>query len=303
MKIKKKCMIFTITLIAVLSLNIVSFADPVGVDDNVTNGTGGVQPKTTANAGGTYSAPPSSEDGVIDIKIPQSDQKALGEIAEKINSAEKGGQQPLQSDNPDVILNGTAFQVTEGSIKFNSKEFAQADKKSSKQNLSVFVDELKNSQVSDATQQYIFDLIRQQNTSASVMLIPMIMDSTKADTYTAMRVMSPLSEFIRVLLGMGAITVVFVLVITTIIDILYLAFPYGRNSGQKPSVVSLEAYSALKECESSITSSGNFKNQHFIYLKRKAISFIIVSFCLVYLVAGELSGIVAWFLSLATGLL
>ncbi|HFL3696570.1 hypothetical protein [Clostridioides difficile] len=303
MKIKKKIMIFVITLITVLSLNIVSFADPVGVDDNVTNGTGGVQPKTTANAGGTYSAPPSSEDGVIDIKIPQSDQKALGEIAEKINSSEKGGQQPLQSDNPDVTLNGTAFQVTEGSIKFNSKEFAQADKKSSKQNLSVFVEELKNSQVSDATQQYIFDLIRQQNTSASVMLIPMIMDSTKADTYTAMRVMSPLSEFIRVLLGMGAITVVFVLVITTIIDLLYLSFPYGRNSGQKPSAVSLEAYSALKECESSITSSGNFKSQHLIYAKRKAFSFIIVSFCLVYLVAGELSSIVAWFLSLASGLL
>ncbi|HBE9444518.1 hypothetical protein [Clostridioides difficile] len=302
MNIKRHLVMLITIILTILSLGVVSFADPIDTDGNANNGVGGVVPKTTANAGGTYSAPSNNQDGVVEIKIPQGDQKALGEIAEKINSADKGGQEPLQAKDPEVNLTGTAFQVSEGAIKFNTKEFSQADNKSAKQNLRAFVNELKKSQVSDETQQYIFDLISQNNADASVMLIPIIIDSTRADMFTGMKIVGPFLEIFRVAAGVASIIIIVLLIASSIVDLVYIGVPIGDRDNKKPMFISPEAISAVRESVSSISSGGQFKNAYVVYLKRKVFSYIILSICLLYLIAGELGGVIGWFLNLASGL-
>lgn len=255
-----------------------------------------VDTPTTYSAGG-------SDEGKLSINIPQSDQKAMEEVVKKISDK----QESLQAKNPgDEGLNGTLFDVQKEKIVFNSDAFNRASEKSAKQNMEVVTNALTNSQVSSETQQYIFDAITGENPDASVILIPMLMDSTKADIYTAMRIVDPFLSFMRVVFGLGAIVIVLLLTASTIIDMCYIGLPMARGEGDKGSkipFVSWDAEAVVKEVESSIGGGdGKYKNAYVLYFKRRVLTYIILAVCLLYLIAGELGGVISWFLNLASGL-
>lgn len=244
-----------------------------------------------------------ASDGKIPITIPQSDQAAMKDVIEKLTD----GQETLQSKDPKDSsgLSGTLFGGDESKLTFDSASFNKASEKSAKQNMKVLTTALTNSQVSPETQQYIFDAITGANADASVILIPMLMDSTKADIYSAMRIVEPFLGFMRVVFGLGAIVIVLLLATSTIVDLCYIGLPMCRGEeDNKPKVpfVSLDAESVVKEVASNVGSDGKYKNAYIMYFKRRALTYIILAVCLLYLVAGELGGVISWFLNLASGL-
>lgn len=252
----------------------------------------------------TYDTGGNVSDGKVPITIPQSDQKAMEDVAKKVGEK----QEKLQAKNPSDSdgLNGTLFDVSKEKITFDSNSFGRASEKSAKQNMKVFTDALKESQVSTETQQYIFDAITGNSPDASVILIPMLMDSTKADIYSAMRIVDPFLGFMRVVFGIGAIVIVLLLATSTIVDLCYIGLPMtrGEDDGKsKIPFVSVDAESVVKEVASSVGGGdGKYKNPYIMYFKRRALTYIILAICLLYLVAGELGGVISWFLNLASGL-
>lgn len=133
------------------------------------------------------------------------------------------------------------------------------------------------------------------------------MDSTKADIYSAMKIVEPFLGLMRVVFGIGAVVIVLLLTTSTIIDLCYVGLPMCRGEkDNKPVIpfVSVDAESVVKEVESSIGGGNDtkYKNAYVMYFKRRAFTYIILAVCLLYLIAGELGGVISWFLNLASGL-
>jgi hypothetical protein len=201
--------------------------------------------------------------------------------------------------------------VTYGDKKlyFNQKNFTDATEKSKKEALGNFVRGLQKSTVSDQTQQKIFDDMSAADDNVSRMLIPLVMDSTTADLYTAMKWVSPFLPIVRLVFGIGAFCIFLFLMGSTIVDLAFIGLPIARESlqnkgeqkGGKIPFVSSDAMSVIKETESALDSSGGYKNAYLIYFKRRALTYIILSVCVLYLVVGELGGLIGWLLSLGSG--
>lgn len=195
-------------------------------------------------------------------------------------------------------------------LEFDKQAFDNGTEKSRKKVMQNLVTSLKESKMEDQHQQYVIDKLSSRDSDVSRMLIPIVMDSTSADLYTALKWLSPLLPIVRVLFGIGAIVISILLIGSTIIDLCFIGLPIMRESmnnnadsrGGKIPFVSSDAVSVIKETESSSDSSGGYKNAYLVYFKRRAITYIILSICLLYLVLGELSGLIAWLLSLGDGI-
>jgi hypothetical protein len=213
-----------------------------------------------------------------------------------------------RNDNTDTRL--LVYDNDGGVIKFNLENFRTATEKSKLNALKIFVTELQDSRVANQTQQNVIDAMVAMNKDVSTMLLPMVMDATSADLYTAMKFLNPILPILRVLFGIGAIFISLFLIGVTIIDMCFIGLPIAREQlqtradekgGGKIPFVSSDAISVVRDVESSLQSSGSYKNAYLLYFKRRVLTYIILSICLLYLVLGELGGLISWLLNLGSG--
>lgn len=202
------------------------------------------------------------------------------------------------------------FDTTTGAVTVNITAFNNATEKSRKQVLGDLIKELHNSSVSEQSQQKLIDEMSASNGDVSRLLIPLVMDSTSADLFTAMKWINPILPIVRVIFGLGAIITAIVTIASTIMDLIFIGLPVGReflenrqdqNGGKKPPFVSADAVSVIRETESALDSSGGYKNAYVMYFKRRILTYIVLAICLLYLVVGELGGLIAWLLNLGSG--
>ncbi|SFM42443.1 hypothetical protein SAMN03159341_13236 [Paenibacillus sp. 1_12] len=254
-----------------------------------------------------------AEDGSYDIKsiaIPSGDKKHMKEVWGKMGTDGDYLRMEFKAntgnENNDTRL--LSYEDSSNTIKFNNSNFKAATDKSRKNALGIFVEELQRSPVSEQTQQNIMNSLSATNSDVSLLLIPLVMDSTSADIYTAMKWLSPILPVVRILFGIGAIIISILLIGSSIMDLVYIGLPIAREGmdsrsekNGKPKFVSNDAVSVVKETESSLDSTGGYKNAYLMYLKRRSLTYIILSICLLYLVVGELGGLIAWILNLGSG--
>ena len=243
-------------------------------------------------------------DGVA-IKIPSSDSAAFSDLftdgddaAEFVESIKMEMQAGKGDEStPICSFNGTT-------LTFDYMSFKNATEKSRKNAIKHFVNALKDSNVSDQTQQMVFDRMTEADSDVAALMIPLVFDSTKADVYTAYKWLSPALNSLRKVFGVAAIAIIVLVIISTIIDLVFMGLPFNRDSkeGKRPIWISPEAYSTIKECESSLDSSGGYKNAYFLYFKRRFVTYIILSICILYLVLGQIGTLISWFMSLGGGL-
>lgn len=239
------------------------------------------------------------------VNVPSSDSQALGQAFSGYGGKDSEKLQPKAGSDWTaqtlVSVNGTK-------ITFNQGAFEQATDKSRKKAVEAFVDRLSKSEVSDQTQQNIFESMSNSDRQIQAMMIPLIFDSTSADLYTAMKWVTPLLGILRVVLGVGAIILVVLILGSTLMDCIYIGIPMARgnkdggNSNDKPFGVSYDAISVVKEVESSLDGNSKYKNGYIIYLRRRAITYFVLGLCLLYLIVGELGGLMAWLMSLGSGI-
>lgn len=259
----------------------------------------------TVKSGATTTKEPSSATGVqIPLVLPEGDAGILTKTIEK--------QTEKLTLDPQKNAGKTGTEKLFSTGKFNATFFEKATNDSRKTALKQFVENLQLSGMTEQSQQRVFDQMQAGNKEINRVLIPMVMDSSSADLYGAMRVVAPFLPFVRVVFGIGAILITLFLVGSTILDLVFIGLPIARESmskgkdgasGGKPGFISTDAQSVINETESNVGSSGGggYKNAYILYFKRRALTYIVLAFCLLYLVVGELGGLIAWLMSLGDG--
>lgn len=214
----------------------------------------------------------------------------------------------LKASSPSGI-DTTLFKFSEPNLIFYPETFKYATDASKKEALSIFINGLQSSSVSAQTQNNIIDQLNASSSEVSKMLIPLVMDATSADLYTAMKFLKPILPIVRVIFGIGAIVISLFLIGTTIVDLCFIGLPVARERlqarqderGGRIPFVSSDAVSVVRDVESSLESAGTYKNAYLLYFKRRILTYIILSICILYLVVGELGGLISWILTLGEG--
>lgn len=200
-------------------------------------------------------------------------------------------------------------------ITFNQAAFAVGTETSRRDAVKLLVDTLKLSDMSPQTQQSIFQQLGSFDKDISVLFVPLIFEQTNADLFSAFRVVAPFLPLVRVILGVMSVVIVFLLMISTVLDLAYIGLPFAREisvsssdgrggsnkTTSKPPGVSWDAIVSVQETETSLGKEGGYKNAYVTYFRRRVLTYIILSICILYLVVGELGGLIAALLNLASG--
>lgn len=199
------------------------------------------------------------------------------------------------------------FDKTSGILKFNDEKYKEANKKQADKAIIAFIKGIKDSSLTLDTQQDIVNQIQESNTDVAAVMIPLIFGDSKADLFTAYKWLFPFIQMLRIVFGIGSIIIILLLIGSTIIDMVYIGLPVWRvqqeekGQGKHPFGVSYEALKTVKEVEKNL-GEGSYQNAYIIYFKRRALTYIILSICLLYLIVGELGGLISWILGLASGI-
>ncbi len=212
------------------------------------------------------------------------------------------------AENGEVVL----FKLAEGKLVFYDNNFDEANLKDVKSAMTAFINSLKDSSLDADTQKSIMTQIQESNTDVAALMIPIIFDNTKADLFTAYKWLYPFLQLLRVVFGLGSVFIILVTIGSTIMDMVYIGLPVwreqqadkqaekGGQSNKLPFGVSYEALGIVRETEKNL-GDGSYQNAYLMYFKHRAMTYIILSICLLYLIAGELGGLIAYVLKLVGG--
>lgn len=197
------------------------------------------------------------------------------------------------------------YDTTSGKLTFNEEVFRRANQKEAKKIMSALINQIKDSSLPLDMQQDIMSQIQESDNDVAAIMIPLIFDESRADLFTAYKWLFPFLQILRVVFGVGAVAIVLLLIGSTIMDLVYIGLPVWReqqaDKGKKnPFGVSYEAIKTVKEVENNLGDSG-YQNAYLLYLKRRALTYIVLAVCLLYLIVGELGGLISWILSLVSG--
>ena len=199
------------------------------------------------------------------------------------------------------------YDTTSGKLTFNEEVFRRANQKEAKKIMSALINQIKDSSLPLDMQQDIMSQIQESDNDVAAIMIPLIFDESRADLFTAYKWLYPFLQILRVVFGIGAVAIVLLLIGSTIMDLVYIGLPVWREQqaekgkgSKNPFGVSYEAIKTVTEVEKNL-GDGGYQNAYLLYLKRRALTYIVLAVCLLYLIVGELGGLISWILSLASG--
>lgn len=176
--------------------------------------------------------------------------------------------------------------------------------------MKTFVDCLDDTPASDDAIKEFMQTFEDTDRSVSSVMLPMVFRETKANIYEAYKIVEPFLDVLNVVLGVGCVALILLLLFSTVMDLAYIGLPVWReaqeakNGAKKhPFGVSYEALRTVEETEKNLGGGdGEYKNAYLLYFKRRALTYIILAICIMYLICGGLSGIIAFVLSLTGGM-
>lgn len=202
------------------------------------------------------------------------------------------------------------LEIQKGSITVYPSAFKSCKDSDVSKAMKLFVDGLTNSGGNPDTIQQIMRDIQDTDTSVSAVMLPLIFQSTKGDMYQAYKITSPFLNILSIVLGVGAVILILLLLFSTVMDLAYIGLPVwreaqqGKDGGKKhPFGVSYEALTTVTEVEKGLGGGdGSYRNAYILYFRRRALTYIILAICIMYLICGGLSGIIGFVLSLVSGI-
>lgn len=202
-------------------------------------------------------------------------------------------------------------------ITFNYVAFNQMDSKLQEASLSAFVKAMNNSSIGKSDKSKIYAEIRNNCSGANSAMIAVIFEDSRADMNTAMDIFHPFSGVVGTIIGIGCIIIIVLLVSSTVLDLCYINFPFfqnfadshgggggGSSTGGKPVWVTRDAYAVVNDGATGGRGNGNggkYQNVNFAYLKKRIVTYIVLAICLLYLLSGQITGLIAWLLNLVSG--
>lgn len=242
----------------------------------------------------------------------------LGEAIEKANKNQGYDEDDAGVSSPDttlyVDLKGvpTPLMKTdgEGKLEIDMDTWAAASTENVTKAMKHFVDELDKTDASDDAVQDFMQTFQDADESVSSIMLPMIFRATKADLYKAYEMAKPFLDVLNVVLGIGCVLLILLLLFSTVMDLAYIGLPMFRelssgkdNNGKQPFGVSFEATKTVEEIEKGAGGGdGGYRNAYLLYFRRRALTYIVLAICIMYLICGGLSGLIGWVLGLTAGI-
>ncbi len=231
---------------------------------------------------------------------------AAGTDYKKGNVSFKGG--TLTVTTKGVVYD--LLTVKDGTdIYVDINSFKKAKKSDVSAAMELFVKALNDVAMDPDTAHQIMNDIQDVDSSVSSIMLPLIFASTKGDMFAAYKIMAPFLDVLSIVLGVGAVILILILLFSTVMDLAYIGLPVwreaqeGKNNGKHPFGVSYEALRTVQEVEKGIGGGdGEYRNAYLLYFKRRALTYIILAICIMYLICGGLSGIIGFVLQLVSGI-
>lgn len=123
---------------------------------------------------------------------------------------------------------------------------------------------------------------------------------TSVDIVSASRLIEPFHGTIGVILGLIALFTLISLGLSLGLDSVYMASPFvytlmhKSGDGEKPKIISQEAYSAVLDSANSI-GTGTFKSAFSFYFRRRVGVLFLVSISIGFLISGDIYRLVSYF--------
>lgn len=214
------------------------------------------------------------------------------------------------------------FTLKSGVFKFHGKEFEDiADSAFQQAIINEFAKAMASdnfrTKFSDADRQAIYNEIKDNCGSANAAMISALFQDTKADMFSALRIFQPFNGIVGTILGICVLALIILLIGSTALDMAYINFPIARNfmygkdkeggdkggGAKKPWGVTSDAWSVVNECEGGGGSGGDgkYKNANIAYFKRRIVTYIVVAIMILYLLSGQLAGLIGWLMNLVSG--
>lgn len=277
------------------------------IDDNTAT-VNGSPDKKASTAGGTDSIESGFvlPDDDVQFVLASNTDPALSRLT--YYSTAGGKKVATNGFKPFVALGGNKYT-------FNKTDFATMSDSDKVLAMKVVTQHIGNNAMSQASRQQVYDNLRSVSDDAVATALPLIFDNTKADMFTALKIFQPFSSPICVALGVGVVFLVVCIVGSTLLDFIYIGLPFARRAGtgdsnggaggqSKPIWVTNEAYSSVTECESgtsSGSSGGHYKNPYCKYLWRRMGTYIILGICILYLLSGQIVGLISIVMHMVSG--
>lgn len=234
-------------------------------------------------------------------------------VKESFNTANKHLGADGYTNELVVKIKGTWYsllRVESDVLKVNKTVWAEAKDSDVTKSMRKFVDSISDNVASPDAVQQLMGNLQDSDSSVSAVMLPLIFDSTKGDMYAAYKITSPFLNILSVVLGVGAVILILLLLFSTVMDLAYIGLPVwreaqsGKEGGKKhPFGVSYEALTTVTEIEKGLGGGdGGYRNAYLLYFRRRALTYIILAICIMYLIAGGLSGIIGFVLSLVSGI-
>lgn len=192
----------------------------------------------------------------------------------------------------DTIL---SYDSKNGLVKFNNVRYSKFDLKQKNDFMDKSLSAVKQSSLNTKDKNKLFNFIADQDSTTSTAIRNLKVDA-QADIASAAAWYKPFSGGISTLLGVLALATMLFLGITTVIDVAYLAVPMFRifldkdDRNERPKLISQEAYKVVIDSENETT--GSYMG---LYLRRRAITMIVVGLAIAYLISGSIFDIIAFF--------
>ena len=223
--------------------------------------------------------------------------------------------------NKIVLPNGKTFSLfsfkvsSKGSkyydISFDGVNFSKLSDETKERLLSNFETAVTKSKISAQGQQYIYSEIRDNYDYDIALIQENIVEKVQPNMFTAYELMHPFSGVVGTVIGCICVVIILSLVMTTLLDVMYMQFPVFRektfqatqksNNGrfsfirnrtqiERPWFISYEAAYANKV---NVESNGE-KNALIVYLRYRIVSLIVITICIAYLTGGLFMDVVRW---------
>lgn len=222
-----------------------------------------------------------------------------GDTDAVISIGESAGEVALICRKANDVANEEILVYTSSDtlLSFSNKKYSKLTVDVKREFMEVALLTTKESSLGDRIKNKVYNFIEKQDTTNSA-AVRYLRSDVSADFASASMWFKPFSGVIGTILGVLSLLIFMFLAISIIIDIAYMVLPAFRlllekGVEDKPTWVSKEAYSSVKECESSI-SSNSYKGYMSMYFRRRLVSVFIMAITLGYLISGEIYSIISY---------
>lgn len=229
------------------------------------------------------------------VAIPQSEQSNLKKVITAV-----GG---VTIDNKDGTKGKNPFELKSNALIFNEKEFEKANSKSQQEIIRTLNSSFEANSISKKTRRDISKAVQDSSPAANRLQVALVLDDSSADMSGGYAVLSGAMPLVKVAFGVLVYVILYGLIFSTILDLMYLTIPFlrniGANGGEKPVWVSPDAYNSVKESESGDKAS----NVYGKYIIKRSFAYILLVLTITFLVVGNMGGLIASLMTLGDGLL